>query len=217
VSLSEISDLMRRHLVAVVVVFVLAVAIAWGIKRTPPVYLESANVVFTPPAAFANPYTSFTNPLIQTADVMTRIMLSPDSRRRAREAGGTADFNVGLVNLYNEQFPYYGVPYVTLTTTSVNPVIAHRTFTVATLMFQRLVSARQAQAGVPPKDRISINIVSDTGPIAQVGSSKRVFAGLLVLAIMTAFLVACFLDRHPIRPRVLLRPVRSAQASTVIR
>lgn len=199
----QIYALIRRHLAAVMVIFILAAGMAWDIKKTPPTYSESANLIFTPPAV--NPYSSigsFANILITTAFTMTYAMLSPESRQMVREAGGTADFNLGLVNQSNEQFPYYGYPYVTLTTTSLNPTDAHRTFAIVAVSFQHLVSERQAQAGVLPISRISIHVVADTGPISQLGSPKRIYAGLMLLAIVTTFLVAGFLDRHPIWPRI---------------
>jgi hypothetical protein len=203
VSFDEIYRLMRRHLVAVMVVFVVAAGMAWDIKKTPVVYSESGNVIFVPPAV--NPYSSIAesnDSLIATAYVMMQEMLSPASEQKIREAGGTADFNLALVNLSNEQYPYYGRPYVTLTTTSVNPADVHRTFTIVGRSFQHLVSDRQVQAGAPPTSFISTPILGDTGPIAQVSSLKRAYAGLAILAIVTAFLVAGFLDRHPIWPSV---------------
>jgi hypothetical protein len=213
VSISQILALMRRHRIAVIIVLVLAAAAAWDIKKSPPAYSESANVIFTAPAV--NPYSSFTQDLISTAYVMTKEVLSPDSQQQIRTAGGTAAFTVGLVNLNNEQFPYYGDPYVTLTATSLDPAEAHRTFTIVAQMFQQLVATRQAQFHVPVVSRISTHLISDSGPIAQTGSPKRTYAGIIVLAIVTTFMVAIFLDRHPIWPRIRSyfsrRPPRSAR------
>lgn len=206
VSFGQIYALMRRHLVAVAVLFVLTVGMAVEIKHTPPVYTESANVIFTVPAV--NPYSSissFTNDLITTAYVMTQEMLSPESQQKVRAAGGVADFSVGLVNFNNEQFPYYGDPYVTVTATSGNLADAHRTFTIVTQSFQRIVSERQIQAGVPRLSRISTRVVGDTGPVSPGGSQKRALAGLILLAIITSFLVLLFLDRHPIWPGIRRR------------
>lgn len=214
-SFGQIYSLMRRHLVAVMVVFVLAAGMAWNIKKTPPAYSESANVIFVPPAV--NPYSSissYTSALISTAFVMTDTMLSPESQQKIRNAGGIANFNLGLINLSNEQFPYYGYPYVTLTATSVNPADAHRTFTIVAQSLQHLVSERQAKAGVPLTSRISTHVVADTGPIAQVGSPKRAYAGLMLLAIVIALLVAGFLDRHPIWPRIRRHFTRYSSLST---
>jgi hypothetical protein len=209
---------MRRHLVAVLAILVLTAGMAWDIKRTPPPYTESANVILTPPAV--NPYaslSSFNAALIATAEVMTKTMLSPESQQKVREAGGTADFSLGLVNFNNEQFPYYGDPYVTVTATASDPADVHRTFTIVTLEFQRLVSERQAQAGVHPISRISTHVVADTGPVSQAGSHKRVFAGLILLAIVITFLIVIFLDRHPIWPSIRRRLARYSLPSVRVR
>jgi hypothetical protein len=209
VNFGQIVTLMRRHLIAVIVILVLTAGMAWNIKRTPPIYMESANVIFTPPAA--NPYssfTSFTSALLSTADVMTRTMLSSDSQQNIRNAGGTADFSVGLVNFNNEQFPYYGDPYITVTATDADPATAHRTFRIVVTSLQLLLSERQDQAGAYPGSEISTNVVADTGPVVVAGSHKRVYAGLLMLAIIVAFLVLFFLDRHPVWPVIRSRLVR---------
>jgi hypothetical protein len=185
------------------VVFVLAAGIAWNIKKTPPFYSESANVIFTAPAI--NPYNSigsFDSALTGTAFMMKDTMLSPELKQKVREAGGIAAFSLEVVNIGNEQYPYYPYPYVTLTTTATNPADAHRTFTIVALSFQHLVLERQVQAGVKPASRISTHVVADTGPVSLAGSSKRTFAGLMLLAIVAAFMVAIFLDRHPIWPGI---------------
>ena len=186
-----------------IVVLILTAGVAYGIKRTPPMYAESATVVFTPPKSlvFPNPYASWRGDLQTSADVMTKAMLDSRSEQRVREAGGTADFNLVLVNLYNEEYPDYGVPYVKLTTTSVNPADAQRTFTIVASSFEHLVSARQAQAGVMPGNRISTTIVGDTGPLVQAGSPKRVYAGLALLAVVAAFMLSNFISRHQGRLR----------------
>jgi hypothetical protein len=205
VTFGQIHELMRRHLIAVSVVFVFAIGMLYVVKSSPIVYDENADVIFTAPAPHANPYSSFTSSLISTADVMTRIMLNPQSQQRVRNAGGTAYFNVGLVNLYNLQFPYYGDPYVAVSTVSVDPASAHRTFEIVAAAFQRLVATQQVQAGVPPISRIATHLVADTGPVPERGSNKRAYAGIILLAIIGAFMVARLLDRHPIHLGVSLR------------
>jgi hypothetical protein len=214
VSFSEIVTLMRRHLIAVVVIIALTAGVAWEIKRTPPPYTESASVIFNPPSS--NPYSSFSlfsGALLSTAEIMTTTMLSSESQKAVLDAGGTADYSVGLVNFNNEQFPYYGDPYVTVTATAADPATAHRTFTILVRLFQQLVSGRQAQAGANSMSRISTRVVADTGPIAQTGSHKRVYAGLIALAILITFLVVIFLDRHPIWPNIRGRLARYSPSS----
>jgi hypothetical protein len=212
VSPQEIAALLRRHIAAVLLVGVIAVGVAYHIKRTPPTYQESATVYFTGPtsAASPNPYVTFSDSLIGTAGAIAIIAMSPQGQQQVSAAGGTGAFDIALVNSYNLEFPVYGTPAVTVTTTSQDPNAVHQTFTAVTKVLKRDLAERQAQAGVPSAHRIGTHIVNDSGPIVLVGSNKRVFAGLLVLTVVAALSVASFLDRHPIH--LGLRRLRPVQA-----
>ena len=91
---------------------------------------------------------------------------------------------MALVNLYSEQYPDYGQPLATLTATSPIAANVHQSFRIAARLLARLLAAQQAHAGVPPRKRISAQIIGDTGPVAEQGSAKRVYAGLAVLALV---------------------------------
>jgi hypothetical protein len=197
-SFLEIAALMRRHLLAVTFVFVLAAAVLYDFKSTPPMYQESATVVFTAPSSVANPnpYSSFGGDLITTGEVMIRTLMSPAGQQRVREAGGTADFGVGLVNLYNQEYPDYSDPYATMSVTSVNPSAVHLTFAVVARQLAGILASRQAQAKVPPHNRITAHVIGDTGVTALRGSSKRTYAGVVLLTVVTAFMVSIWLDRR---------------------
>jgi hypothetical protein len=88
--------------------------------------------------------------------------------------------------LYNEEYPNFGVPLATLTAASPVPADARRTFVVAARVLGRILAARQEQAGVPPRKRVSARILGDSGPIIQTGSRARVFGGLALLAAIAA-------------------------------
>jgi hypothetical protein len=208
---SKVYALLRRHLVAVTVVLAIAAGSAWDIKSNPPVYQESAEVIFAVPGP--NPYSTLNSELVPAANLMTRTMQGAGYEQQVRQAGGTAEFNIGLVNLYNEQFPYYDDPYVTVTAQSPGPEDASRTFQIAVRVFRNLVTVRQAQAGVQRQDFITTHIVADSGPVAQLGSMKRALAGLVVLTIMVLFLVVNFLDRRP-SPGSARHSARSVAAGT---
>jgi hypothetical protein len=212
VSPQEIAALLRRHVVAVLVVAAIAAGVAYSIKRAPLTYQESATVYFTGPtsAANPNPYVTFSDALVEAAGTVAIIAMSPQGQQQVRAAGGTTAYDVALVNSYNLEFPLYGTPAVTVTSTSQDPTAVHQTFTSVTKVLERDLAERQAQVGVAPAHRIGIHIVNDTGPVALVGSSKRVFAGLLVLTIIAALFVASFLDRHRLRLGLRrLPPVRA--------
>ena len=130
-TLREIAALMRRHLLAVTVVLLIAAGGGYYIGNTPPMYSESATVVFTaknsPSGASSN--ASFIAPLIATEVMMAQTFLTPPAQSEVRAAGGTASFQFVPLNLYSEQYPNYDEPDATLTTTSQRPADAERTFT----------------------------------------------------------------------------------------
>jgi hypothetical protein len=187
---------LRRHLIAVTVVLMMAAGGAWKITSSTPVYLESANVIFATPGP--NPYSDLGPELIPAANLMAKTMLSPAYEQQIRQAGGTAQFDLELVNLYNEQFPYYDDPYVTVTAQSNSQQKTDRTFQIVIRTLQALVRARQTQAGVRPWAYFGTHVVADTGPLPQPGSRKRTLASLAVLTLIVLFLVAGFLDRRPV-------------------
>jgi hypothetical protein len=197
-TVGEIAALVRRHWVAAGVVLVLAAAALYTVKSSPPSYQESSTVTFIAPKFkfFPNPYDSDSDyPLIITNEIMARIMMSPQTQRLVQAAGGTGDYTVAPVNLYNQQFPDYGVPEATITTTASSPEAAHSTY----LIVARQLASRLAvmQAKVKPASRIVVNVAGDSGPIIQVGSPKRAYAGLILLTLVAFFMLAIFLDRHP--------------------
>jgi hypothetical protein len=207
VSLQEIAALMRRHLAAVLVVIICAAAVAVVFKRTPVTYQESVTVVFNDPvsAGFPNPYTSFSGSLVKAAGLMAASVMSPQDGQKIRAAGGTASYDVALYNGYNLEYPDYSDPYVIVTAAATNPAQVQHTFTAVTQQLYSDLVSRQVQAGVSTVDRITADLVGDSGPLPQPGSSKRVDVGLLVLAIIATFAVAIFLDRRPMRLSRLLR------------
>lgn len=200
-SLQEIVALLRRHIAAVLLVVLVAAGVAYMFKRTPTNYQESATVVFTPPAssAFPNPYVSISYTLVETAGLIAIEVMSPQGLQRVEAAGGSAAYDVQLYNLYNLQFPDFGDPYDTVTVTAADPEQVHRTFGLVTQLIYADLAALQAERSVPALDRIAASAVGDTGPLAQPGSHLRMYIGLFVLMIVSAFSLAVFLDQHPLR------------------
>jgi hypothetical protein len=152
------------------------------------VYLESATVEFSLPKTQDSPnaYYMFAPSLITSGEAMVQILMSPSAQRQIGAAGRDANVSLALVNLYNEEYPYYGLPLATLTAASPVAADARRTFVAAARVLGLLLAARQKQAGVPPRERISARILGDSGPIVQAGSRARVLGGLALLAAMAA-------------------------------
>jgi hypothetical protein len=193
----------RLRLAAIVVVLFLAAGIRYEIASSPPVYAESASVVFSLPKSVnsANAYIIFVSSLISSGQAMSQILMSPQAQRRISEAGGKADVSLALVNLYDEEYPNYGLPLATLTTSSTVAANVHETFVIAARELGQLLTGWQARVGVRPRNRISAEIIGDTGPVVQAGSSKRVSAGLVVLALAGISTLWGFIDRRRARHR----------------
>ena len=197
-SLLDIAVLMRRHAVAVVVMLVLASVLGYELKHAKPLYNDSATVEFK---TSGNPF-PFENGYLVTADLMVRSMMSPQSEQLVRQAGGTVNYYVYLVNLYNIEYPDYSLPYAYIYVTAVDPVDAERTFSAVMHVLSDELKARQAGNSISPANQIYISVLSQTtGAVPLTGYPKRTFGALAVLTLIAVFLVAAFLDKHPIRFR----------------
>ena len=188
----------RLSLAAVAIVLMLTVIAGYEIRSTRPSYLESALVVFSLPKSQAVPYayTMFASSLITSGQVATQLLMSPPVQRQIREAGGTAEVSLKLVNLYSEQYPNYGLPLANLTVMSQSAANVHLSFEIAVRLVRRLLAARQAREGMRPRNQISAQIFGDIGPVVQEGSFKRVYAGLAVLAVIAASVAGGFLRQR---------------------
>jgi hypothetical protein len=178
----------RLRLTLVVATLVLAAGAGYDIEISPPMYLESATVELSLPKAqnAPNAYYMFAPSLITSGEAMVQILMSPSAQRQIGAAGRSASVSLALVNLYNEEYPFYGFPLATLTAASPVAADAHRTFVAAARVLGLLLVARQKQMGVPPRERISTLILGDSGPIIQTGSRVRVFGGLALLSAIAA-------------------------------
>ena len=185
----------RLSLAAVAIVLILTAGAGYEIRSTRPSYLESALVVFSLPKSQSAPYayTMLASSLITSGEVVTQVLMGPQAQRQIREAGGAAEVSLKLVNLYSEQYPDYGQPLADLTAMSPSAAKAHLSFEIAVRLVRRLLADRQAHEGARPRNRISAQIIGDTGPVVQEGSSKRVYAGLAALALIAVSVVRGFL------------------------
>jgi hypothetical protein len=178
----------RLRLILVVATLLLAAGAGYDIKVSQPRYLESATVELSLPKARNAPdsYYMFAPSLIASSEVMVQILMSPSAQRQIGAVGRDTSVSLALVNLYNEEYPDYGVPLATLTAVSPVAADAHRTFVAATRVLRLLLTTRQRQMGVPPRERISAWILGDSGPVIQTGSRARVFGGLALLTAIAA-------------------------------
>jgi len=204
--LPEIAGRLWRHALAVLAVLFVAAGVAYSFKHTAPTYQESASIIFLPPISGAkpNPFSAVGGSLTEAAGAVVADFMSPQGLDRVRQAGGTADVDVELLNSYNLEYPNYSSPYLTVTTSSQDFGAVHQTFKLVTKLLIDRFNARQVQYSVAANNQIYPDLIGDTGPLEGQGSSKRALVGLAILTIVAVFAVTSFLDRHPIRLSRLL-------------
>jgi len=195
--------MLRRHFVAVLVILVVAAGVEYSFKHTAQVYAETGTLVFIPPTSGAHPnaYAAVGGSLLEAAGYLAAKAMSPQEQQLVQAQGGTTQYDVELLNSYNLQYPNFSNAYLVVTTTSPDPVAAHRTYSAVTKLLYKQFREQQAVSDVTLNNRVLIVMAGDTGPLAQQGSSKRALIGLAILTIVAVFAAAAFLDKHPIRLR----------------
>jgi hypothetical protein len=192
--LLDIASLMKRHIVAVMLMLVIAAVVGFGLEHSRPMYNDTTTVDFK---TQANPFVE-AQALLITSDLMARSMMSPQSEQLVRQAGGTVGYQVDLVNLYNLEYPNYSDPYVTVSVTAGNPIDVKNTFNAVMQVMADELRTWQAGRGIPSADQIGLYVLSGTqGIVPLSGYPKRTLGALLVLTVIAIFLGAAFLDKHP--------------------
>lgn len=214
-SIFEIAALLRRHLIAVLAVLVLALWLVHDFKATPTVYNDGATVVFKPPVSqrYPNPYESGGGSIITAAGVIATYVNGSEGQKLVTAAGGTLPYTTELINSYNQDYPNYSAPEVDVEVNGTDIGAVMRTYAAVIQVIKAQTVARQMAAKAPKVDRIAIKVIGDPGPLAQPGSSKRSLGGLMLLTLVGIFAVAIFFDRHPIRLGELSRSRRGAGRS----
>lgn len=193
-----------RHWVAVAFVFVLTAGLGYHLEFTLPGYVDTATVAFVEPKIEGGLFNNGQSLLVIDALTADSVM-SSRGQQQVRNAGGTADYDVALVNFNDEEFPSYSRPYVTVATASDDAADAQHTFSAVMSVLQSDLATLQARQGAKPDTWIQLRMIAaPTGAFPQTGSRMRTLAGLAVLAVIAAFTVATFLERHPFRLRDLL-------------
>jgi len=216
VSIFEIGALLRRHLVAVLAVLLLALWTVHYFKATPVVWNESATVVFKPPISqrYPNPYESGGGSIITAAGVIASYVNGSEGQKLVAAAGGTLPYTTELINGYNQDYPNYSAPEVDVEVNGTDINAVTRTYTAVIQVLKAQTIARQKAAKAPKVDRIALQVIGGSGPLDQPGSSKRSLGGLMLLTLVGIFAVAIFFDRHPIRLGELTRSRRGAGRPT---
>jgi hypothetical protein len=187
---------------------VLVAGIGYALHSSRPAYTESAIVEFLAPPSLSTPreYELYAPSLIATGATITQLLQAPGSRRAIRAAGGTGTYQIGLINLYNQDYPDYANPIATLSASASDRAVARRTYQAAEGELLQLLT--QTQQPVRPDRRIIMVVTSDTGAVRQAGSAKRVYGGLLLLGLVMAGLARGFVLRRAGGSAVMYHPLR---------
>lgn len=194
--------LLARHWVATGLVFLAAMGVGLGLTHSTPLYASTATVAFGIPQAMQKAGTPISSDnLIIAADVLADTMSAPTVTRQVYgAAGGGGQYQFGLVNFYDQEYPSYSQPLATLQATSFRPDAARRTFEAAYRAMQQRLAAQQAAAGTLPADYITANLLRGSSqPIPQSGYPKRTYIGVLFLGLVSAYFAALILERNPAR------------------
>lgn len=192
--------MLLRHRVAIAIVALAAGMLSYQLIRENPGYIDSGSVTFTVPQGSVSMFGN-TRSLQVVEEVTAWYMMGSQGEQQVGAAGGTAPYNVAMLNLYNEEFPDYSQPYVTITVMSHYPEAAQQTFRAVLSVLRTATAMLQEQVGATPKNEVKATLAAEpSGPIAQDGSHKRSYAALAMLTIIAMYMVARVLDRRSSRP-----------------
>lgn len=214
-SLSELAALVRRHVVAAAIVFVVAAGVAYSIKHTPPTFEDNATIVLAPPdptlsPPYANPYAPPFGPsLIITGEVMVKWMTGAQGQQLLQQAGVSNDFAVSLINFSDLEYPLYGEPNLTISGLGEDPTSAHNALVTGARIFEQGLISQEEHAHVPPTYRIATHMIGDSGPVVQLGSNKRTYGALAALTIIALYMILKMIDRQSALLRRFRVPWRS--------
>jgi hypothetical protein len=191
----EIAIMLRRQVVVVGIVLMAGAAFAYHLHKANPGFADTATVAFAGPAVSAG-LPPYAQSLIAVDGIVTDSVMSEGGRAEVRDAGGSAQYEVAIVNDYNEEYPSFLNPYATVTATSSDPAAAEKTFNAVMTVMANDLASMQAQQGTKADALIHLrDIAAPTGPLSQHGSKVRVYAALLVLTCLIAFMAARYFDR----------------------
>jgi hypothetical protein len=199
VSPQEIAAMLRRHGIVLAIVALAACMWSYHLVHGDPGYIDSGGVSFTAPKTSISLFENIES-LQVVEEAVAGFMMGSQGEHEVRAAGGTVPYNVAMLNLYNEQYPDYSQPYVTIAVMSNYPEEAQQTFRAVLSVLREATAMLQERVGASPKNEVRAKLVTQTtGPIAQDGSPKRSYAALAILAMIAIYMIARVLDRR--RPR----------------
>jgi hypothetical protein len=104
VSPRNIAALFLRHRIAVIFTALVAGVLSFQLIHANPGYMDSGGVMFTAPKSSGNLFQNMQS-LRVAEETVAAYMMGPQGEQQVRAAGGTASYNVAMLNTYNEDFP----------------------------------------------------------------------------------------------------------------
>jgi hypothetical protein len=195
-SVTELLGLARRHILAVTLVLLVALGIAFDFKHTNPGYTETATVAL---ATNSPQNLSYDASLITTCQIITAWISGPEGQHRLQQIGAGSGFTVALINESNVDDPSYPNPDLTVSATNLNAAVTHRQFVSGMAVLDAKLASMQAPAKVSSQLQVTARVLSDSGPVSQAGSKLRTYGALAFLALVAAYVLAKSLDSRSLR------------------
>lgn len=216
-NLSVVMAMLRRHVMAVTGLLLIAGILGYQILHANPGYQDSGTIAFTAPNSWG-PKNEFEDmqSLLSDEEITGWFVEGDSGQREVREAGGVCSYTVTFFNAYNEEYPDYSQPYMTVTTSSSDPTAAQTTFTAVVKVIKSNLEKRQADVGVSLGNQAQALLAAGpSGPLPQKGSRIRTLFSYGFLVLTCGYAVVSFLDRRKVRFKLRSKKWRYQPTSTM--
>jgi len=202
VSPLEIPSLLRRHLLAVATICVLAAGITFSLERENPGYAYSGTVAVSSQQVQNKLFTYYRS-LLAVEEVLNTYIGGPAAGSTVRTKGDSGGYTVTMVNYNNEQLPFYKNPYLNITATASSPEGAVAIYDVVVRLLKQELAALQGNGAIiGSSEPIKLTLAVQPGSLAGLqGSRVRSLGGIILLTIMATVLSASALDHWEQRQR----------------
>lgn len=196
--LSELAALARRHILALSIVFIVTLGIAYEFKHTKPAYTETSTVALGVGNSNGAAYQSS---LITTGQIVVIWISGAQGKQQLADAGVGSNFTVSLVNSQNLDQPQYSNPYLTVSETNPDAATTHKDFSDGMKILLDGIVELQSKFHLPTGDHVTARMLADSGPVAQIGSESRSYGALAFLGLVAAYVTSRSLDNRAVRSR----------------
>ncbi|GAA3110410.1 hypothetical protein GCM10017600_77780 [Streptosporangium carneum] len=192
--------MLRRHPFVVAFVLLLNLLGVLYIQRQPPVYRVAASLVLISPGIpSSNRYETFSERLIVLGNVLCQWISGEQGREQVVRRGGTAEYQVELVNEGTQEIPLHEKPYIRLSAISNTAEDADHTLAVVLKTFEAELRRLQVDIGSKESAIATMQLVDNTDqPIPVFARRSRAIGAVAVLTVLCVMSAALFFERWPI-------------------